>query len=93
MLSAGASMADFANVLRYAYRAGAHGFLAGRAIWWDALTAFPDLDACEAALATVGVPYFEQLGALTNAHATRWVPDHRGLDAFATEGAFARGRP
>jgi len=37
MLSAGAAMAEFANVLRYAYRAGAHGFLAGRAIWWDKL--------------------------------------------------------
>ncbi len=92
MLSAGASMVDFANVLRYAYRAGAHGFLAGRAIWWDALAAFPDLDACEAALATTGLPYFEQLGALTDAHATRWIPDQRGLDAFATEGAFAGAR-
>jgi tagatose 1,6-diphosphate aldolase len=92
MLSAGAAMAEFANVLRYAYRAGAHGFLAGRAIWWDALAAFPDLDACESALATVGVPYFEQLGALTAAHATRWIPDHRALDGFASEGAFARVR-
>lgn len=92
MLSAGASMADFANVLRYAYRAGAHGFLAGRAIWWDALAAFPDLDACEAALTSAGVPYFEQLSALTDVDAARWVPDHRALAAFASEGAFARAR-
>lgn len=92
MLSAGAAMADFANVLRYAYRAGAHGFLAGRAIWWEALAAFPDLDACELALTQSGVPYFAQLNALTDAQATRWVPDHRGLDGFTTEGMFARAR-
>jgi tagatose 1,6-diphosphate aldolase len=92
MLSAGAGMADFANVLNYAYRAGAHGFLAGRAIWWDALAAFPDLDACEAALAAVGVPYFAQLSDLTDAHAAQWRPDHRGLASFTVEGAFARVR-
>jgi tagatose 1,6-diphosphate aldolase len=92
MLSAGASMADFANVLRYAYRAGAHGFLAGRAIWWDALAAFPDLAACESALASSGVPYFAQLCALTDAHAARWAPDLHTLAAYASEGAFARAR-
>ena len=74
MSSAGASMADFENVLRYAYRAGANGFLAGRAIWWEALSAFPDFDACAAALAASSVPYLARLSALTDAHATQWAP-------------------
>jgi tagatose 1,6-diphosphate aldolase len=45
MLSAGASMASFEHAIGYACRAGASGFLAGRAVWWEALGAFPDGDA------------------------------------------------
>ena len=45
MLSAGAGKDDFRRILTFAYRAGASGYLAGRAIWWDAFQSFPDLDA------------------------------------------------
>ncbi|MCE3247206.1 MAG: tagatose-bisphosphate aldolase, partial [Geminicoccaceae bacterium] len=43
MLSAGAGKDAFKRVLTYGYRAGASGFLAGRAIWWRAFERFPDL--------------------------------------------------
>lgn len=65
MLSAGASAADFNNVLTYAYRAGANGYLAGRAIWWDAMQAFPDLAAVRARLQRDSVPYMRAINALT----------------------------
>ncbi|MBU2286032.1 MAG: tagatose 1,6-diphosphate aldolase, partial [Gammaproteobacteria bacterium] len=48
MLSAGVTPQQFVRVMQYAYAAGAHGFLAGRAIWWEALQHFPDLAAFEA---------------------------------------------
>lgn len=73
MLSAGAKPEAFERVLHYAYGAGASGFLAGRAIWWDAFSnLFPDLDALEKELARSGVTYMEQLNNLTDAHALPW---------------------
>ncbi|MFQ5553775.1 MAG: tagatose 1,6-diphosphate aldolase [Acidimicrobiia bacterium] len=65
MLSAGATKDTFLRVLRYAYRAGASGYLAGRAIWWDAFQRFPDMDAVRAELATEGVAYMDELTRLT----------------------------
>ena len=47
MLSAGAGKAEFRNVLKHAFKAGASGFLAGRAIWLDAFNHYPDWDAIE----------------------------------------------
>jgi tagatose 1,6-diphosphate aldolase len=88
MLSAGASKAAFAAVLELAYAAGASGYLAGRAIWWDALQSFPDLQACAVQLAGSGVSYFRELNALTDARAARTnlnVP----LPAPLREGEFA----
>ena len=90
MLSAGAGMQDFATVLAFACKAGACGFLAGRAIWWQALQAFPDIEACRAALRAEGVPYFAQLSELTDAEASAWQPDHSGLTRFGAEGQFAQ---
>jgi tagatose 1,6-diphosphate aldolase len=65
MLSAGASAADFANVLTYAYRAGANGYLAGRAIWWEAMQAYPDHAEVARRLQGQSVPYMRQINALT----------------------------
>jgi tagatose 1,6-diphosphate aldolase len=65
MLSAGASAADFSNVLTYAYRAGANGYLAGRAIWWEAMQAFPDTAAIAHNLQRGSVPYMREINALT----------------------------
>ena len=40
MLSAGAGKAEFRNILSHAYRAGASGYLAGRAIWLEPFGSF-----------------------------------------------------
>lgn len=72
VLSAGAGKAAFAQVLTYACRAGASGFLAGRAIWWQAFQRFPDLAAMAAELDRDAVPYLERLSALTDRLARPW---------------------
>jgi tagatose 1,6-diphosphate aldolase len=66
MLSAGATAADFEKVLTYAYRAGANGYLAGRAIWWEAMQAFPDSGAIAKRLQSESVPYMRAINALTS---------------------------
>jgi len=72
MLSAGATQAAFRDILEYAYAAGASGYLAGRAIWWDACQAFPDLEAMQQQLRSGSVPYMEELNQLTDELATPW---------------------
>ena len=72
MLSAGASQQAFRHVLTYAFRAGASGFLAGRAIWWDALGAFPDVDATRTALRSDSVPYLAEISRLADESAMPW---------------------
>ena len=80
MLSAGATKAEFTRILRYAYAAGASGYLAGRAIWWEALQHFPDLKAFEAELAGAATDYVADLNALTRAEAVPW-HSHRSYGA------------
>ncbi len=65
MLSAGAPAAAFSRVLTYAYRAGASGYLAGRAIWWEALQAFPDTAEAGRRLDAEAVAYMRNINALT----------------------------
>ena len=72
MLSAGAGMEEFRRVLGFAYRAGAHGYLAGRAIWWTAFGAFPDMAAMERMLSTEAKHYMDEINRLTDAQATPW---------------------
>lgn len=86
MLSAGASAAAFERVLHYAFAAGASGFLAGRAIWWDAFQHYPDLAAMRAELERDGRAYLDRLGALAAAHATPWTLHPRFADGIAIEG-------
>lgn len=88
MLSAGVTPTQFLRVMEYAYAAGAHGFLAGRAIWWEALQHFPDLQEFEAQLRHDGTTTLRELGALTERAATAWRADYRQLDAMQTEGEF-----
>jgi tagatose 1,6-diphosphate aldolase len=82
MLSAGASQRDFTNILTYAFHAGASGFLAGRAIWWEALKAFPDVAATREALRADSVPYLSGINALADREALAFTK-HR---AFAPDG-------
>lgn len=88
MLSAGATQDAFARVLHFAFRAGASGFLAGRAIWWDAFGEFPDWDAFRTGLRAKGVPYMEEIGGMADASALPWFR-HR---AFHPDGPELAGR-
>ncbi len=72
MLSAGAGKSDFRNILTHAYKAGASGYLAGRAIWLDAFAHFPDWDLMRRGLETESVDYMKDINQLTNSQATRW---------------------
>ena len=73
MLSAGASAENFRKVLQYAYRAGASGFLAGRAIWWESFAQnFPDIAQMQKELEHDGVKYMREINALSTQHAIPW---------------------
>jgi tagatose 1,6-diphosphate aldolase len=74
MLSAGAGQEQFRNILSHAYRAGASGYLAGRAIWLEAFSAFPDWDAIRAGLEGGARQYMRELNRLTDEQA---LPFHR----------------
>ncbi len=91
MLSGGAAPEAFEQVLRGAYRAGASGYLAGRAIWWEALEAYPDLEACRDALSARGRRVIADLNALTTRYAQPWVPPAQAQPR--AEGEFAAGYP
>ena len=72
MLSAGAAAEPFRRILTYAFRAGASGYLAGRAIWWQAALEVPDWDRFRARVRAEGVPYIEQVGVTLRRHGTPW---------------------
>ena len=86
MLSAGVTSPQFLRVMEYAYAAGANGFLAGRAIWWEALQSFPDLDACRALLQIQGVRTLDDLSTLTRRAGRAWSPDYSAFGAMQAEG-------
>ncbi len=72
MLSAGAGKSEFRNVLAHAFKAGASGFLAGRAIWLDAFNHYPDWDAITANLSGDSLAYMEEISALADNEARDW---------------------
>ncbi len=86
MLSAGVTAPQFLRVMGYAYAAGAHGFLAGRAIWWEALQAFPDLAACREALQAQGLQTLDSLATLTRHAGRAWTPDYSAFEDMHAEG-------
>ena len=86
MLSAGVTGPQFLRVMEYAYAAGANGFLAGRAIWSEALQAYPDLTACREKLLAQGPQTLAQLGELTARSGKVWKPDYSCFEAMAREG-------
>lgn len=89
MLSAGATMTQFEKVLQYAYRAGASGYLAGRAIWWEAAQHFPDLQKMETELQSEGVAYVKKINQLTDEQATPWQHHMAFQDGVLLEGKGA----
>ena len=72
MLSAGANKKDFATVVEHACRAGASGYLAGRAIWLDAFRHWPDEERMRADLQGEAVAYMDSLNAIVAEHAVPW---------------------
>ncbi len=76
LLSGGADPDDFERVLTYAYDAGASGYLAGRSIWWRAVSRFPDWHEMRDVLRSDARSVMERIDALTTARA-------RPLGAYA----------
>jgi tagatose 1,6-diphosphate aldolase len=72
MLSAGAGKAEFRNVLDQAFRAGASGFLAGRAIWLEAFAHYPDWNAIRHDLEGASADYLGDISALADSGAKAW---------------------
>ena len=58
----------------------------GRAIWWDAMQHFPDLQACRQALQVQGVQTLQALAQLTRATGHGWRPDYSALGHIQSEG-------
>lgn len=92
MLSAGAGMEEFRNILTHAFKAGASGYLAGRAIWQKAFAKFPDWDAIRRDLRTEAVDYMRDLNALTDKEATPWMEHplfkQNGLNVTPADASF-----
>lgn len=93
LLSAGAAQLPFRRAVRHAYRAGASGFLVGRAIWASALGAFPDIEACRTGLRQSAVSYMRELAVRTNSEARDWEADYSDLRGILREGDFAAAVP
>ncbi|HVM24948.1 MAG TPA: hypothetical protein VM253_06080 [Candidatus Limnocylindrales bacterium] len=68
VLSSGVSIDDFPGAVEAACRGGASGFLAGRAVWRDAIGPDP-----EPALRDRSVPRLRRLGEVVDATARRWM--------------------
>ncbi|WP_172297331.1 tagatose 1,6-diphosphate aldolase [Pseudoruegeria sp. HB172150] len=86
MLSAGAGKVEFRSVLEHAFRAGASGFLAGRAIWLDAFNQYPDWAAIERDLRGGSAAYLGEISALADSEALSW----RDHPAYGVGGAGFR---
>lgn len=72
MLSAGAAAEPFRRILTFAFRAGASGYLAGRAIWWQAALETPEWDRFRARVRSEGVPYLDRVNGTLRDHGTPW---------------------
>jgi tagatose 1,6-diphosphate aldolase len=86
VLSAGVGPREFAMNVELACEAGASGFLAGRAVWWDALEAYPDIPAMRERLRRVSVPYLRALRAAI-LRATPWTEHRRFAGDVGVAGA------
>ncbi|WP_176084221.1 tagatose 1,6-diphosphate aldolase [Martelella sp. HB161492] len=72
LLSGGSSPENFLRLLTFAYRAGASGYLAGRAIWAKAFSHFPDLYAMEVAMQDEAPRFMDRFNRLTEGLAMPW---------------------
>ena len=72
MLSAGAGKEEFKKVLSLSFQAGCSGFLAGRAIWLEALAKYPDWQAINSILKNSSVNYFREIAKSAKKQALPW---------------------
>ena len=72
MLSAGAEKESFQNILLHAFQAGASGFLAGRAIWQDSFSAYPNWQKVIDGLSSDGFSYLQQIAKIADKKALPW---------------------
>ncbi len=72
LLSAGARPQSFERALRHAYSAGASGYLAGRAIWWEACEHYPDWKTMARTLREEAISYMRKINRLTDQLALPW---------------------
>jgi len=72
MLSAGAGKKEFKKVLDLAFEAGCSGFLAGRAIWLDAFSHYPNWDKIKFQLERSSKEYLLQIGLSADNNALPW---------------------
>jgi tagatose 1,6-diphosphate aldolase len=63
LLSGGMPPERFVAALQAALAGGARGYLAGRAVWWGPIQAYPDLEAVRQNLLTQGVSVLRALNA------------------------------
>jgi tagatose 1,6-diphosphate aldolase len=91
MLSAGAAAADFERVVGHAARAGAAGFLAGRALWADALESWPDTASVRVLLQQRRAR-LQVLREILRTDGRPWRPPPWRQDEVRSEGEFARAR-
>ena len=84
---------DFERSVSYAYRAGSASYLAGRAVWWQAFSHFPDFVGLEHGLATDSTRVLDRLNTLTDAKSTPWLQHAAfgGLPEPDMQDAFPRG--
>ena len=76
MLSAGAGFPDFAKAMTFAARAGASGFLAGRALWADLIEPYPDRDAVVSSLRAIGGLRIAELESIVKNEGRPWWPQY-----------------
>jgi tagatose 1,6-diphosphate aldolase len=83
MLSMGADMAQFHQIMTHAYKAGCSGYLAGRAYWLNTLSYYPDWKRIRIDLQGEAQDYIMALNILTDETATAW-HSHFGYEAAQT---------
>jgi len=76
LLSAGAGFDEFTRAMTFAARAGASGFLAGRALWADLIEPYPDQTEVIKNLKTIGAQRISRLQEIVMQYGEPWRPHY-----------------
>ena len=92
MLSAGAGKKEFKTILHHAFKAGASGFLAGRAIWLNAFQNYPSWQEIESTLKNSSKKYLSEISDMADKEALPWfankVFNQKGKDFIFPNSTF-----